>query len=145
MKISPDRPIDLIYGKEIFHYDSLRSLSASLSIGASKLVEMVRRGKGCVHEIHVEFRIVGETEEERIARLDKTEGKKKKFVEKKESNKGGRPIEVIFADGGKSTYESVKDCGASLGIRASSIRTAIRERGGYMPKRQLSFRFLDEK
>ncbi|HDR8203553.1 TPA: hypothetical protein QC291_005350 [Bacillus cereus] len=139
-----NRPIELVYGTEVFLYDSVHSLSASLSVGMGNLIGMIRKGRGCVHEMHLEFRIVGETEEERIARINEVSGKKEKFVEKKESSNNGRPIEVTFADGAKSSYDSVKDCSASIGVRASSIRTAIRERGGYMPKRQLSFRFLDE-
>ncbi len=131
-----NRPIELVYGTEVFLYDSVKSLSASLSVGMGNLIGMIRKGKGCVHEMHVEFR---------IARINEVRGQKEKFVEKKESNNNGRPIEVTFADGAKSVYDSVRECGASIGVRSSSIRTAIRERGGYMPKRQLSFRFLDEK
>ncbi|HFJ9375291.1 TPA: hypothetical protein ACGW7B_006005 [Bacillus nitratireducens] len=143
MKISPDRPIELIYGKEIFRYDSLRSLSASLSIGADKVTEMIKRGKGCVHEMYVEFRIVGETEEERIARLDEVSGKKKKKkVVSERKPVGAKSIEVTFECGAKDRYESVSECIKILGVAGDTIRKNIREEREYKGMR---FRYLDEK
>ncbi|WP_460292360.1 hypothetical protein, partial [Bacillus cereus] len=117
--------------------------------GMSSLIGMIRKGKGCVHEMHVEFRIVGETEEERIARLDEVGGKKKKEkkkpITKNKSTGAKRPTEVTLADGTKRIYESANDCAASLGIPLGSICYSITRGNGYMPSRQLSFRYLDEK
>ncbi|MCU4880695.1 hypothetical protein OB997_28110, partial [Bacillus cereus] len=122
----------------------------SLSIGMSKLIGHIRRGRGDVHGMWLEFRLVQETVEERIRReIADAERRgnqdfKKRLVDANKFRTNIKPVEATFPDGTMKRYGSITECAKEIGVSSSGVAHAIRKQNGDLPSKNLKLKVIEK-